>query len=240
MERPFVLTIAGFDPSGGAGLLSDIKTMESIGVQGLSVLTANTLQTEDDFYELKWESPEWIKKQVLMLCTRYKFSFAKIGIIQDLTILNEVIDLLKQRDIKVIWDPVLKSSTYFEIQREWDKEQLRQVIYKIELITPNKLEYEERFKHILNPVQHNFLLKGGHDAVTDEVKDLLYYNGNKAIFAQQRIPSEKHGTGCILSSAIASYLALGEPMESAVDKAKVYVTDYLKSDKSKLGVHHAN
>lgn len=115
-NRPFVLTIAGLDPSGGAGILADIKTFEQHKVTGFGISTANTIQTENVFHEIQWTNSDFIIRSIETLFNSYKISSVKIGIVSSLNDLNQIISTIKNLSptTKIIWDPVLKSTTKFE------------------------------------------------------------------------------------------------------------------------------
>ena len=111
--RPYCLTIAGFDPSGGAGVLADIKTFEQNKVQGLAVITANTIQTEDSFEKINWIEESMVVDQLMTLLNRYEIKFVKIGLIQSGEFLEKIISLLieKQPNVTFVWDPILRATS---------------------------------------------------------------------------------------------------------------------------------
>ena len=121
-ERPCVLSIAGFDPSGGAGILADIKTFEQHKVQGMSVVTGLTFQHDSEFDGVKWIETDEIIKQIEVLLRKYKFEFVKVGMLESLESLEAIISRLKTQDSRLIWDPILKASSGFEIHKDFEKE----------------------------------------------------------------------------------------------------------------------
>ena len=96
-ERAYILSIAGFDPSGGAGSLADIKTFEQHKLQGLSVVTANTIQTENEFISVNWIEVDVVFQQLDILLDRYKIRYAKIGLIKDASTLKKILGILNDR-----------------------------------------------------------------------------------------------------------------------------------------------
>ena len=112
MERPYVCTIAGHDPSGGAGLNADLKVFEQHMVYGFSVCTATTVQTDNEFFEINWVDAKIIKNQLLRLVKKFTIKFFKIGIIQSADLLKEVVEIIRfyYPDAKIIWDPILSAS----------------------------------------------------------------------------------------------------------------------------------
>ena len=237
MHRPFVLSIAGFDPSGGAGILADIKTMEAIGVSGLGVCTSITYQNDKTFKAVDWLTIDQIASQIEVLFEKYSINVVKIGLIKDLKTLAEIIDFLKKKNsnVKIIWDPILKASAGFEFHASIDKIILEEVLNNIYLITPNIPELE---KLEIDPkkILCSCLLKGGHSE--KNANDILYSPGNIfTIQGEQLKNADKHGSGCVLSSAIASYLAKEFSLKEACIQAKNYTREFLKSSETLLGIH---
>ncbi|WP_042722907.1 bifunctional hydroxymethylpyrimidine kinase/phosphomethylpyrimidine kinase, partial [Flavobacterium sp. B17] len=138
-ERPFVMSIAGYDPSGGAGLLADIKTFEQLKVKGLGVCTAMTIQTGSECLNLEWQPLERILSSIDILMKNYPVNMVKIGMVKDAEFLNEIILTIKANhpEAKIIWDPVLKSTSEFSFFDMKTIPQLRNVIQQIDLLTPN-------------------------------------------------------------------------------------------------------
>ncbi|WP_264526293.1 hydroxymethylpyrimidine/phosphomethylpyrimidine kinase [Flavobacterium sp. N502536] len=248
-NRPIALSIAGFDPSGGAGVLADIKTFEQHQVTGFAILTANTIQTENEFIEIQWTPLNFVIRTVETFFERYEISAVKIGIVPSLNYLNQILSVIKQLspDTLIVWDPVLKSTTQFEFTSLDDRFDLNEILSKINLITPNYNEIELLFPGFItnqpglqNEIPTNILLKGGHHPSTtgtdrlflkDEITDLL--PSDKKCF-------EKHGSGCVLSAAIASNLAWNQPLKEACRNAKIYIEKYLNSTSTLIGHHYVS
>ena len=245
-KRPYILTIAGFDPSNGAGFTADIKTFEALKCYGLSVCTANTIQNDIEFTNCYWTPIEVIKEQITILFSRFSIDVVKIGIIENWGILSEIIDFVLDLNpkIKIVLDPVLKSSTDFKIQNGFNASIFDEILSKIYLITPNYIEIEQLFpeKTIEETIQHiqsktNLYLKGGHNPEAIGI-DYLYTKDKVYTLNPKRIDfSEKHGSGCVLSSAIASHIALGYSNLKSCFKGKRYTERVLSSNKTLLGYH---
>ena len=246
-ERKYVMSIAGFDPSGGAGLLADIKTLEQHKIYGLSISTATTLQTENKFYSVEWEKIETVLKSADVLLDSYPVEIIKIGIVPSFEYLSQLVKHIKNKstEIKIVLDPIIKSSTGFDFQKTIDKKELVAVLKNIYLITPNMQEAmlltntansKEAAKQLSEHC--NVLLKGGHNESEIGV-DYLYTNGD-CIELKPTLTnlSAKHGSGCVLSAAIVSNLALDFDLKNSCVKAKKYVEQFLNSNKSLLGFHH--
>src|SRR5690606_34283761 len=114
-KRPYILSVAGFDPSGGAGVLADIKTFEAYKTIGLGVSTALTYQTEDSFLGVDWHTEKQLEMQLETLLKRYPVEIAKIGLVESLNSLDHILDILQnyRPGMKIIWDPILKASAEF-------------------------------------------------------------------------------------------------------------------------------
>lgn len=245
-DRPAVLSIAGYDPSGGAGILADIKTLEQHRCLGLGALTALTFQTESSFLGVDWLPFGKIMDQVHPLLQQYDVSVIKIGIIENLEIMHRLVSTLKehQDNYKIIWDPVIASSTGFAFHQDIDTELLTGILNNVYLVTPNIPE-----AHILSGISDStaaaqwlssmtrVLLKGGHNE-QQKGTDHLWENGQMTSFAERdKGNSEKHGSGCILSSAIAAGLARGQELHQACTSAKHYIGKILSSNPNLLAYH---
>lgn len=245
--RPIALAIAGFDPTSGAGVMADIKTFELNHVYPMAVLSANTLQTEDNFIHVRWEDKEYTLAQLSTLLDCYYITAIKIGIVRDLKTLQVYVDKIKEISpyTKIIWDPVLRSSSGFDFNTIDCANLLTTTLKHIDLITPNYLEIHQLVMtndDAIHKAQYlsrycSVLLKGGHNP---NALGFDYYIVEGLI---QTIPPTllsdypKHGSGCVLSSAITANIAKGYDTLCAIKKAKVYIETFLNSNHSLLGYH---
>ncbi len=244
----YPLSIAGFDPCGGAGVLADCKVFEAHEQIGFAVNTAITFQNENEFDGIDWLSTDQIINQLKPLFRKYTIEFVKIGLIQDIEILSEIIQYLKKQkpSIYIIWDPIIKASAGFEFHSLIEHKELERVCHDLYLITPNWKEMEILYPK-LNPykaAQHlstycPVLLKGGHNPnENSKGTDYLYrYSQVTEFSSDKEVLPAKHGSGCVLSSAILSQLCLGHNLEESIKKAKTYITEYLDSSENLLGLH---
>jgi hydroxymethylpyrimidine/phosphomethylpyrimidine kinase len=246
-EYRYILTIAGHDPSGGAGLTSDIKTFEAHGLYGLSVCTAITVQNESQFRQCTWIAPEVILAQIEILFERYEITTIKIGIVESWQVLLSILEKLHvlNSNVKIVLDPIFKASAGFDFHSNEEQKLLDLICKQCYIITPNyteiqriypKLDIEGTLEHISGFT--NIYLKGGHR--TDKKGwDELYQTGIGMINIPPAVAhvSEKHGSGCVLSSALASNLSIGIELESACAQAKYYTEQFLNSHPSLLGTH---
>ena len=246
ISRPYVLSIAGFDPSAGAGVLADVKTFENIGVYGFAVTTSITYQNENKFDGVKWLSLKQIKNQIYPIIENHKIDFVKIGLVENFKILISIIELLKAHnaEVKIIWDPILRASAGFDFHQKIPKKYLKYVLKNIYLITPNWQEIkplsneQDAIIGAEKIAQYcSVYLKGGHNIETPAT-DLLFIEDSIDVYHPKKITElEKHGTGCVLSSAITGYLAQGNSLHQSCELAKQYTYNFLISNETKLGFH---
>lgn len=246
-NRPYVLSIAGFDPTGGAGVLADIKTFEQHQVSGFAISTANTLQTENQFYDIQWTDLSFVIRSVETLFQNYTIKAVKIGITPSLDYLSQILSTIKKVSpaTKIVWDPVLKSTTQFEFLKITADLDLHQILSQIDLITPNYNEAELLFPGFLsrelwkkNEIPTAVLVKGGHNAAKTGTDYLFLKNEMITLLPSEEKCFEKHGSGCVLSASIASNLALNQTHKEACINAKTYIEKYLSSTPTLIGYHY--
>ena len=244
-KRKTVLTIAGFDPSGGAGIQADLSVFNDFKLRGLSVATALTIQTGREVKELRHVSTGFLKDQIAALTGEYKIDAVKIGMMARSSTVRFMERLLRTGGFKnVVLDPVFFSSSNFPLLDAEGIEEVRKLIQYAKVVTPNLEEASIICKRPVRTVKdmkeaatriHSFgapyvIIKGGHlkksavDILYDGV-NFEYYEGKKLKVTGERF----HGTGCLFSSAIAASLAMGKPVDKAVLEAKKYVMKVIGS-----------
>lgn len=236
------LTIAGSDSSGGAGIQADLKTMTAHGVYAMSAITALTAQNTTGVYGIMEVTPEFLANQIDCIFTDIYPDAVKIGMLSSGEIMKTVADKLRQYGAKhVVLDPVMVATSGSKLMREEAAEVMVKELFPLaEVITPNIPETEVLTGMEIKTAEDMekaaaklyelcgcaVLCKGGHRI--NDANDLLYADGKAKWIKGRRIDNPNtHGTGCTLSSAIASNLALGEDLESAVRKAKEYLSQAL-------------
>ena len=245
--RPTVLSIAGVDPSGGAGLMADIKTFEANRVYGLGIASAMTCQHDTSFKAVDWIPLTKIMEQVELLKERFSIHAIKIGLIESLNVLDQLLTQLSVSLPKalVIWDPVLKASAGHTFHSEIDLELMRQICKKIYLLTPNipeAMQLGSKNDAIENSKELraycNIYLKGGHSE-NQKGKDYLFMREGKSFSfnPKQKNVTPKHGSGCVLSAAITSNLAKDMKLHASCLNAKTYSLRFLTSNNTLLGYH---
>lgn len=241
------MSIAGFDPSGGAGVLADIKTFEAHKVRGMAALTSLTFQNDTAFEGVRWIETDEILRQVEVLKKKFEFPVVKIGLVKDLETLEAIIAYLNPRlsNVKLIWDPIIRASAGFEFHSYFEKERLFAILKNIFLITPNmeELKFITENDNFMAEAQAmarycSVLVKGGHNRQEPGV-DYLFSGDtvNKIHPAVEKV-FPKHGSGCVLSAAIAVQMALGNDLLSSCRKAKIYTEQYMSGNSSLLGFHN--
>ncbi|NLM13858.1 MAG: bifunctional hydroxymethylpyrimidine kinase/phosphomethylpyrimidine kinase [Epulopiscium sp.] len=240
-----VLTIAGSDSCGGAGIQADLKTFSAHGVYGMSIITAVTAQNTQGVFAVQDIDEDIIKAQIDAIFTDIEVDAVKIGMVSKPSTIYALARQLEKYTTKnIVLDPVMISkSGYSLLQPESKQSLIKELLPKAFVITPNLPEAEEILntvtsehieiktiedmekaaKEIYKLGPQNVLLKGGH--MTGEAVDVLYDGQELTRFYSERIHTKNtHGTGCTLSSAIASNLALGYSIKDAVSNAKKYIT----------------
>jgi len=244
-----VLTIAGSDCSGGAGIQADLKTMTVHKTYGMSVITALTAQNTTGVYEIMEATPEFVANQMDCIFHDIRPDATKIGMVSNSKIIKIIADkLIEYHATNVVIDPVMVSSSGSKLMNDEAYDALVKLLLPLgKVITPNIPEAEilsgisikdcrdmEIAMEILkNHTKGGILLKGGH--LNDSADDLLWNGVENIWFNGKHIENDStHGTGCTLSSAIACNLAMGFSTEESIKKAKDYVTTLLTS-KMQLG-----
>lgn len=250
-QFPVALIIAGFDPSGEAGVMADARTFAAFGLHPSAAITSLTFQNRERVSGAIHQTADAVRAQVTPLIDQYKIVCAKTGMLPTREVVSEVARLFRELDLpSPVVDPVMISSSG---QRLMEEEALDSLIAELlpaaALITPNIPEAEELSGvRITSEAQMReaaamirklgaraVLIKGGHlegdaaFAVPSESIDVLDDEGRMTVFRERRIPgAQLHGSGCILSSAIAAGLGKGMTLEDSVRRAKAFVWKALR------------
>jgi len=258
MPTPYttVLTIAGSDSSGGAGIQADIKSISANGGYAASVITATTAQNTQGVTDIHPIPVPHIVKQLEAVLDDIDFGAVKIGMLNRSEVVEAVQSTLAKYNVKkIILDPVMIASSGSRLMDEDAIESLKKFLPHTYLLTPNvpeakvlighsiSLENVERSaKELGEKYKTSILLKGGHLKFSDEMTDTLYNYESKKITTIKNKAIETintHGTGCSLSSSIATYIALGDNLEEASIKGCTYLNEAIEKGKDKvLGKGH--
>lgn len=263
-----VLTIAGSDSSGGAGIQADIKTMTAHGVYAMSAITALTAQNTTGVSDILNVEPEFLTKELDSVFTDIYPEAVKIGMLSNANIMAVVaMKLVEYRAKNIVLDPVMVATSGAKlVEIESSKFMVNELFPLADVITPNIPEAEaitgksiddfedmteaaliiygsikEMKKDMACAMRENgaedymyvrdtaVLIKGGHSVC--DANDILVYNDKVVVIEGERIDNPNtHGTGCTLSSAIASNLAMGHDVETSVRNAKKYISNALRAN----------
>jgi hydroxymethylpyrimidine kinase/phosphomethylpyrimidine kinase len=249
-----LLSIAGSDPTGGAGIQADLKTMTSLGVYGAAAITCITVQNATGVREIIPLDPELVKNQIHAVLQDHKVGHIKIGMTGNTEIISCLALILKGYKGEVIYDPVLAATSGKSLMDEGGIDTLRETLLKrVTYLTPNRIELEVLgqqpiasgddaiacAQNILKqyPSIKGIVVKGGHlEESSPIIKDILV--GSRGILAQsvrtRLLNPHLHGTGCTYSSAFASYLARGKDPASAIELTGIYMDTLIAA-----GIEHS-
>ena len=237
-------TIAGSDSSGGAGIQADIKTMTMNGVFATSAITALTAQNTLGVTDILNATPDFLEKELDAICTDICPDATKIGMVSSSELIRVIAKKIKEYNLKnIVVDPVMVATSGAKLIDEDAIDTLQKEllplasictpnIFEAELLSGVKIENEKdmiKAGHIINDTYHCAVLcKGGHSI--NDANDLLVEGTNEYWFYGRRINNPNtHGTGCTLSSAIASNLAKGYDLKTSVGRAKDYISKALEA-----------
>jgi len=260
---PIVLTIAGFDPSGGAGLLADIRTIEALGCTAGAAITSITFQNANTYAGALHQSASTVRAQVQAILSQYKVAAVKIGMLPTQEVVGEVAQMICEYKLpSPVIDPVMESTSGGKLMED-DAFELftTELLRRARVITPNIPEAEKlaglnvrdedsmrqaaaRIRELGAPA---VLIKGGHLKEESGVRsqesgegvrqaiDLLDNSGEVTVFRSEWIDAPNvRGTGCMLSSAIACGLARGDELKRAIETAKQFVARTIQNSRFQI------
>lgn len=228
-----VLSIAGSDSSGGAGIQADLKTFEAFGVFGASAITVLTAQNTTGVQALFPLSVDFIQQQLQSVLSDFDVAAIKIGMLYDTDIIQMVHRMIEPLNIPVVLDPVCISKAGSPLLKDDAIDALRELSRIVTLSTPNLHEAYRLFGYkpedsnsLAQLIQHPTPVLIKHHVSNNTTSDLLYSGQHIQLFPAPLIDStSQHGTGCSYSSAIAANLALGLSLENSIEKAKRFITN---------------
>ena len=231
------MSIAGFDPSGGAGILNDIKTFSAFGVYGTAVITALTAQNINKVEGVQPVDAQFIEKQIDAVLEQEKVEFAKTGMLYSDKIIKTVAKKVTEHDLKVVVDPVMVAGSGGHLsQKDFVRSLKKYLLPVAALTTPNIYEAQEisgvKIESTEDSIEAalkigetcNVVVTGGHLEGTD-----IFFDGSIKVIKGELVESNNtHGSGCTYSSAIVASLVKGDNMETAVKKAGKFVKESIK------------
>lgn len=232
-----VMSIAGVDPSGGAGIFADLKTFQAIGVYGTGIVTALTAQNPYEFFSTQPVSPEYIEEQIDSVMDSYAVEYVKTGMLYSPEIIRLVARKVKEYDLKAVVDPVMVATSGGDLTREDIAQALNKYLLPHAVLTTPNVAEAEKLANIkiankedaikaCKKIVCNSLITGGHlDGI-----NTMNIDGEITIKKQEMIKTDNlHGTGCNLSSAITAYLAKNNGLKDSILKSLDYVYDGIKN-----------
>jgi len=236
-----VLTIAGSDSSGGAGIQADLKTFEAFGLFGTSAITVLTAQNTQGVDAIQALPASFLKAQIESVLKDFDIAAIKIGMLYSKEIINAVKEVISTLDIPIVFDPVFISKAGSPLLQDESVEKMKELFKYAMVITPNRYEADQLFCYRnddpdelrkMQDVKVPILVKNClNKSPSGKVSiDILYDANEKHTFKSEYIDTNNlHGTGCSYSSAIAANLALGHPLKVSIDQAKKFIVEALRS-----------
>lgn len=236
---PIVLTIGGFDPTGGAGITADINTIHSLNCFPISLISCLTSQNTQEFSSIEQVDTELFANQADLLLSDFKVDVLKIGVLKGKGIIKETKRILeKLENVKVVIDPIIRASSGGLLLDRTDLEALREFIFPYAyLITPNLeeakiLSGEEDLNLVtdkLSSLSSNYFLIKDVKNSQDQIVNQLYSNKKlKKSWGIPKIPGNFHGTGCHLASSISCFLAQSKGLEEAIELGQKNTKEAIK------------
>ncbi len=244
-KPPICLTIAGLDPSGGAGVIADIKTFSAFGCFAAAAVASVTFQNTVGVFGAVHQTADSVRRQVEPVFSDYDVATVKTGMLPNREIIETVADIMRERGvINLVVDPVVRSTSGFDLIDEAALEALVEGLFPLAtVITPNIPEAERIAEMSIVTKEdvasaaekmhrlgaRNVLIKGGHLEAMKATDHLFTADGVETFAAEYIETTATHGTGCTLAAAITANLALGESLSSAVRIAKEFVTEAIRT-----------
>ncbi len=247
-DQNICLTIAGLDPSGGAGIIADIKTFSAFGCFAAAAVSSLTFQNTTGVFGASHQDAASVRGQLDAVFDDLLVAAVKTGMLPTAGVINEAAEILKERAVRLlVVDPVVRSTSGYDLIDEDALRVLMENMFPLSLIvTPNQPEAERiaqmpirsetdiaaAARLILSMGPSNVLIKGGHGVEGDlKARDHLFgSDGSVQVFEADRIDTTStHGTGCTLAAAITANLALGHGLSESVSIAKEFVTEAIRT-----------
>lgn len=232
-----VMSIAGVDPSAGAGIFADLKTFQAIGVYGTGIVTALTAQNPYKFFSTQPIAPTYIEEQIDSVMDSYDVEFIKTGMLYSPEIIKLVSLKIKEYDLKAVVDPVMVATSGGDLTKEDLADALNKYLLPHSILTTPNISEAEKLSGIKinnqkdaieasKNIKCNCLITGGHlDGI-----NTINIDGKTTVKKQELIETDNlHGTGCNLSAAIAAYLANDNDLHTSILKALDYVYEGIEN-----------
>ncbi len=232
-----VMSIAGVDPSGGAGVFADLKTFQAIGVYGTGIVTALTAQNPYKFFSTLPVSENYIEEQIDAVLESYDVEFIKTGMLYSPEIIRLVSRKIKEYDLKAVVDPVMVATSGGDLTREDLADAMNKYLLPQAILTTPNISEAEKLTNIEIKTKED-AIKASENIICDSIItgghldgiNTINIDGEITIKKQELIKTDNlHGTGCNLSSAIVAYLAKNNDLNTSLLKALDYVYEGIKN-----------
>ena len=232
-----VMSIAGVDPSGGAGVFADLKTFQAIGVYGTGIVTALTAQNPYKFFSTLPTSEEYIEEQIDAVLDAYEVEFIKTGMLYSPEIIKLVSKKIKEYDLKAVVDPVMVATSGGDLTKEDIAKAMNKYLLPNSILTTPNIAEAEKLTNLKISSKED-VIKASEKIICDNIItgghldgiNTITINGKTTIEKQELIKTDNlHGTGCNLSSAIVAYLAKENDLHTSILKALDYVYEGIKN-----------
>ncbi len=239
-----ILSIAGSDPSSGAGIQGDMKTFNAFGTYGLSVITAITSQNTKRFFAVKPVMASLVKNQIKSVLEDFHIDAIKIGMVYDRQTVKAIHSELERIKTPIILDPIFKSTTGGDLQMKEAFSDYKKLLIPLSyIITPNVQEAEKisdikikslkDMKNTAKKIQKlgakNVIIKGGHFLAGAKITDVLLEGKKFYMFSHDRLKFENHGGGCTFSASLCVNIARGKKLSDAVNIARLFTVESMKN-----------
>lgn len=243
-QPPVVMTVAGFDPSGGAGILADIKAIGAMGGFGVAAITSLTFQNTLGVFGASHQARETIRRQIEPLLEDFEIAAVKTGMLPTAEVIEEVAAIISTRRLApLVVDPVVRSTSGYDLIDDHALAALVEKLFPLAtVVTPNAAEAErltgirvsdpDAMRQAAAAIRamgaRAVLVKGG-DVIGEAATDLLLDDAGARTFTAERVASSStHGTGCTLAAAVATLLARGVSLADAIARAKLYIVEAIR------------
>jgi hydroxymethylpyrimidine/phosphomethylpyrimidine kinase len=231
------ISIAGFDPSGGAGILADIKTFSALGVYGTSAITALTAQNVERVSNISPITSSFVEEQIDLILEDLPIVFGKTGMLYSEEIILSVVKKIKEHSLKIVVDPVLVAGSGGSLSQKGMANSIKNNLLKEAILTtPNVFEAEllsgQEIKNKDDAIEAASIIGKNCDVVITGGHldgDNILFNGQISVMEGELIESNNtHGSGCSFSAAITAYLTKGIDMDEAIKKADIFVKESIR------------
>ncbi len=237
-QKPIVLSIAGHDPSGGAGIQADIESIAQAGCHAVTVITALTIQNTQKVFATILQKPEPFRQHIQAIFADMEIAACKIGLLGAVDLIDVIYEQLSNKAIPIVFDPIIDAGSGAQFSNEAICTKMRETLLPITtIITPNSLEaralanvaeLSTAAATLLQFGAQSVLISGTHEHTENVINTFYEHDQTPINYRWRRLASTFHGSGCTLSANIAAQLACGKDLQAAIEHAQQYTWDTLQ------------